>query len=191
MLLDPCQPRVQDVEARLEAVLERLRLGLQELLLGPRHRPGGDEGHTRGDPAEDRDPRDHDRGADEATGERDRHMIPVAHRRERGQGPPQAVAPRPDPVARHAALRPPHTQAAEENDDDRHGRHHDRDAGQGGVGRRPSPRLHWFPRRRATSTGACQPPEVDAREAARAIDDRHIGGTTVIPASLPRPGPVG
>jgi hypothetical protein len=47
------------------------------------------------------------------------------------------------------------------------------------------------PRRRATSAGACQPPEVDAREAARAIDDRHVGGTTVIPASLPRPGPVG
>jgi len=36
-----------------------------------------------------------------------------------------------------------------------------------------------------------QPAEVDAREAARAIDDRRVGGTTVIPASLPRPSPVG
>ena len=118
---------------------------LQSLLLGCRYCPRDDEGDPCGDAAEHRDSGDHDCRGDEATGDGDGHVISVADRREGGEGPPQAVAPRPDGASRHPVLRQPRAGATQQNYGDSYPRHNQCHPDDGGAAYFASTRLHYSP----------------------------------------------
>ena len=85
LFLDPRQAHVKTIKAGLEALLERLGLIRHGLLLSTSRGTGNDKGHTRRDPADDRNAGHHHHGAHQTTRKRDRHMIPVPRGRHGGE----------------------------------------------------------------------------------------------------------
>src|SRR4029453_18605620 len=104
LFLDPPQAHVKTVKAGLEALLERLGLTHQGLLLSMSRGAGNDKGHTRRDPADDRNAGHHHHRAHQTTRKRDRHVIPIPRGRDAGDGPPETVTPSPQRAAPNTPL---------------------------------------------------------------------------------------
>ena len=138
LFLDPRQAHVKTIKAGLEALLERLGLTHHGLLLSTSRGTGNNKGHTRRDPADDRNAGHHHHGAHQTTRKRDWHMIPIPRGRYGGEGPPETVTPRTQRAPRNTSLEQPHGRAAEKHHASGHaGDHHDRPQRGGARGRTP------------------------------------------------------
>ena len=76
--------------------------------------PANNQGHTRRDRADDRNPSHHHYGRDQTTRKRDRHVIAIPHGRHGGDGPPETVTPITERAARNISLEQPLGRAAKD-----------------------------------------------------------------------------
>ena len=138
LFLDPRQAHVKTIKAGLEALLERLFPIRHGLLLSTSRGTGNDKGHTRRDPAHDRNAGHHHHGAHQTTRKRDRHVIPIPRGRYAGESPPETVTPRTERAARNTSLEQPRGRAAKKHHASGHAGDHD-DRPQRGVARDRTP----------------------------------------------------
>ena len=133
LFLDPRQAHVKTIPAELKALLDELGRTHQCLLLSASRGTGNNKGHTRRDPADDRNAGHHHHGAHQTTRKRDRHVIPIPRGRYGGDGPPETVTPRTERAARNTSLEQPHGRAAKKHHASGHAGDHDGRPHRGGT----------------------------------------------------------